>query len=277
MPIEHRVREALDAYMARVCHDMDAHVRGLTSDLLRLVSEHQEQWRTELERGAAEARADAERTFRAQLESVRDELAREMETRLARERADLQQALDDAHRKTDARESRVDTVERLLSSVRRIDEAGSLSAIHEARVKGAAAETSRVAVMLVDGEDLKVWGHRGFAHGAGPTDMPIGASGTLAAAVAVRQSSFVPPLIDGRAHTAPSFMRVPVGFTGVVIPLVVGGDVVAVLYADDVDRTEVHEDAPIWTEEVELLARHASICLENVTSVRTVEVLARPG
>lgn len=273
MPIEHRVREALDAYMARVRHDMDAHVRSLSSDLLRLMSEHQEQWRTELERGAAEARADAERTFRTRLESVRDELTREMETRLARERADLQEAM----RKTDARESRVDTVERLLSSVRRIDEARSLSAILEALVQGAAAETSRVAVMLVEGDALKVWGHRGFAHGAGPSDMPIGASGTLAAAVAVRQSSFVPPLIEGRAHTAPAFMRVPVGFTGVVIPIVVGGDVVAVLYADDVDRMATQEDAPIWTEEVELLARHASICLENVTSVRTVEVLARPG
>lgn len=273
MPIEHRVREALDAYMARVRHDMDAHLRSLTSDMLRLVSEHQEQWRTELERGAAEARADAERTFRSRLESVRDELTREMETRLARERADLQEAM----RKTDARESRVDTVERLLGSVRRIGEATSLSSILEALVQGASAETSRVAVLLVDGDHLNVWGHRGFASGHGPSNMPIGASGTLAAAVALRQSSFVPPLVEGRGNTVPAFMRVPVGFTGVVVPLVVGGDVVAILYADDVDRTATQEDAPIWTEEVELLARHASICLENVTSVRTVELLARPG
>jgi hypothetical protein len=273
MPIEHRVREALDAYMARVRHDMDAHVRSLTSDLLRLTSEHQEQWRTELERGAAQARADAERTFRSRLESVRDELAREMETRLARERADLQEAL----RRNDERESRVDTVERLLGSVRRIDESRSLSSILEALVLGAAAETSRVAVLLVEGDQLKVFGHRGFVNGAAPADLPIAASGTLAAAISARQSSFVPPLIEGRGHTVPAFMRVPIGFTGVVIPIVVGGDVVAVLYGDDVDRKEAQEEAPIWTEEMELLARHASICLENVTSVRTVELLARPG
>jgi putative methionine-R-sulfoxide reductase with GAF domain len=196
-----------------------------------------------------------------------------METRLARERADLQEAL----RKNEARESRVDTVERLLGSVRRIDEATSLSSILEALVQGASAETSRVGVLLVDGDRLKVWGHRGFAQGTGPSDMPIGASGTLAAAIAMRQSSFVPPVIDVRANPTPVFMRVPVGFTGVVVPLVVGGDVVAVLYADDVDRSPTQEDAPIWIEEVELLARHASICLENVTSVRTVELLARPG
>lgn len=275
MPIEHRVREALDAYMARVRHDMDAHLRSLTSDLLRLVTEHQDQWRTELERGAAEARADAERTFRSRLESARDELAREMETRLARERADLQVAM--AAAKGTERDTRLDTVERLLGAARRIDEATSLSGILEALVQGASAETSRVAVLMVDGDHLTVWGHRGFAPGAGPTDMPIGASGTLAAAVAVKQSSFVPPLIEGRVQTAPAFMRVPVGFTGVVIPLVVGGEVVAILYADDVDRTATQEDAPIWTEEVELLARLASVCLENVTSVRTVEVLARPN
>ncbi len=273
MPIEHRVREALDAYMARVRHDMDAHLRGLTSDLMRLVSDQQEQWRLELERSTADARAEAERSFRSRLETVRDELAREMETRLARERADLQEAL----RRNDARESRVDTVERLLTSVRRIDEGNSLSAILESLVQGAAAETSRVALLLVEGDDLRVWGHRGFGHGTAPTDMPISTSGTLAAAVATRQSTFVPPLIEGRAASAPGFMRVPVGHTGFVVPLVVGGEAVALLYADDVNRTPTQEDAPVWTEEVELLTRHASVRLENVTSVRTVEVMARPN
>lgn len=275
MPIEHRVREALDAYMARVRHDMDAHLRSLTSDLLRLVTEHQDQWRVELERGAAEARADAERTFRSRLESARDELAREMEVRLARERADLQAAM--AAAKGSERDSRLDTVERLLGAARKIDEATSLSAILEALIQGASVQTSRVAMLMVDGDHLTVWGHRGFGPGLAPTDMPIGASGTLAAAVAVRQSSFVPPMIDGRAQQTPAFMRVPVGFTGVVVPLVVGGEVVAVLYADDVNKTPTQEDAPIWTEEVELLARHAAVCLENITSVRTVEVLARPN
>jgi hypothetical protein len=67
-------------------------------------------------------------------------------------------------------------------------------------------------------------------------------------------------------------MRVPAGHTGLVVPLTVGDEVVAVLYADDVGRREEHEDAPVWTEEVQLLARQASVRLENVTSARTVEV-----
>lgn len=275
MPIEHRVRESLDAYMARVRHDMDAHLRSLTSDLMRLVSEHQDQWRLELERGVAEARADAERTFRSRIETVRDELAREMDTRLARERADLQVALEQAKGK--GRESRIDTVDRLLTSIRRIDDAETLSAILESLVLGAAGQTSRVALLLVEGAHLRPWGHRGFAHGTHPVEMAVGASGTLAAAVATRQSAFVPPVIEGRGATSPAFMRVPVGHTGFVVPMVVGGEVVALLYADDVDRTPVQEDAPVWTEEVELLTRHAAIRLENVTTVKTVEVLARPN
>jgi hypothetical protein len=273
MPIEHRLREALDAYMARVRHDMDAHLRSLTSDLMRMVGEQQDQWRAELERGVTDARSEAERTFRTRIEAVRDELTREMEARLARERAELQEAL----RKSDGRESRVDTVERLLSSVRRIDEADSLSGILEALVQGAAGETSRVALMMVDADQLRPWGHRGFAAGTLPDQLPIGASGTLAAALVTRQSTFVPPLLESRASASPAFMRVPVGHTGFVLPITVGGEVVALLYADDVDRKAVQEDAPVWTEELELMARHASVRLENLTSVRTVELLAQPN
>ena len=57
-----------------------------------------------------------------------------------------------------------------------------------------------------------------------------------------------------------------------VVPLIVGGEVVAVLYADDVGHAEQQEDAPVGTEEIDLLVRHASIRLENLTSARTAEV-----
>ena len=276
MAIEHRVREAVDAYVARVRHDLDAHIRGLTSDLTRLISEQQDQWHRELDRAVTDARGESERVFRARIEAIRDELTREMETRLGRERAEMQERLAGASPKQGARDSRVDTVERLLGSVRHIDEAQNLSGILEALARGAAAETSRIAILLVDADMFRIWGHFGFAPGVGPLPMAIGASGTLAAAVALQQTSFVPPLIEGREFTVPAFMRVPVGHTGLVVPLAVGGEVVAVLYADDVDRSEEQEDAPVWTEEVELLARHAALRLENVTSVRTVEVLAHP-
>ena len=70
-------------------------------------------------------------------------------------------------------------------------------------------------------------------------------------------------------------MRVPAGHTGLVTPIAVAGEVVALLYADDADRPPTKEGAPIWTEDVEVLVRHASLRLENVTSERAVEVLTR--
>jgi hypothetical protein len=269
------VREAIETFVMRVRRDLDAHLRTLTSDLLRFAQETQDTCRGDLERAVGDARADAERSFRARLESLRGELAREMELRLVTERAEQNAAKPD-HR-SGMREGRVDTLERLLGAIRRIDEATTLSGILEALAKGAAAETSRVAVMILEGDMLKTWGHFGFAATAGPVDVQVGQSGVLSAAVALRQTSFVPPMLEAREAGTPAFMRVPVGHTGLVTPIVVAGEVVAVLYADDVDRRAAQEDAPVWTEEVELLVRHAALRLENVTTERTVEVLTRPA
>jgi hypothetical protein len=72
-------------------------------------------------------------------------------------------------------------------------------------------------------------------------------------------------------------MRVPVGHTGLVTPVVVADEVVAVVYADDVGRSAEQNDPRVWSEEIELLVRHTAARLENVTSERTVEVLTRPA
>jgi hypothetical protein len=290
--MDHRIREAVESFTARVRRDLDAHVQGLTTDLLRVASENQEYWRSTLERAVTDARQDAERGFKARLEAIRNELQRETDVRLSTERAALKAATDAATLAaanaaqamkagtapgtmgaTAARNARVDTLERLLGAVRRIDDSDSLTGILEALSEGAAAETSRIAILLADGEMLRPWNSVGFAPGQEPGDLPIGTSGVLAASVVLKQTSFVQPIISNRDSELPGFMRVPIGHTGLIVPLVVGGDVVAVLYADDVGKTEEHEDAPVWTEEIDLLVRHAAIRLENVTSVRTAEVL----
>ena len=72
-------------------------------------------------------------------------------------------------------------------------------------------------------------------------------------------------------------MRLPPDHSGLVVPLVVGGNVVVLLYADGLERRAEIEEAPVWTEQVEVLVRHAALRLENVTSLRTVEVLTRPA
>ena len=252
MTIEDRIREAVESSMSRLRSDLESHAQALTADLVRLISAEQAQWLEERERITAEAMAEGARQA-GQGQETADAVA-----------TALQQS----------RHSRFETLERLMNAVRGIDEAGSLTGILSALMKGASAGTSRVAILLIDGYMLRTWEHAGFDEATAPTEMPIGAAGTLAAAVALKQPSFVPPEIEGSQNAVPRFMHVPAGHTGLVVPLSVGGDVVAVLYADDVTHAVEQEEAPLWTEEIQLLARHAELRLENLTSVRTVEVLA---
>jgi len=237
MTIEHRVREVVDEYVARVRHDLDAHVEVLTADLVRMAAEQEDQQ----EQQAAEQQAAQEQA------------------------GEVIKAARSVH---------AETLQRLLGSIRRIDESDGLNGILETLAQAVEAQTSRVAILLVDGYMFRTWGHFGFEDGTAPTELPIGASGTLASAVAVRQTSFVPPVTEDRESPEPAFMRLAEGHTGLVVPLSVGGEVVGVLYADDMTRSVAQEDVPLWIEEVELLARHAAVRLENVTSVRAVEALA---
>jgi hypothetical protein len=72
-------------------------------------------------------------------------------------------------------------------------------------------------------------------------------------------------------------MRVPSGQVGLILPVVVQREAVAVVYADGADRESEQAGAPVWTEQIEVLVRHASARLENVTSQRTVEALTSGG
>ena len=252
MTIEERIREAVESSMSRLRSDLESHSQALATDLVRLVTAEQAEWLADRERVAAEALAEGARLAGQGLGAAEGVAAA------------LQQS----------RQSRFEMLDRLLTAVRAVDEAGSLTGILGALMKGASADTSRVAILLIDGYMLRTWGHVGFDEATAPTEMPIGAAGTLAAAVALKQPSFVAPEIEGSENAGPRFMHVPAGHTGLVVPLSVGGDVVALLYADDVRKSVEQEEAPLWTEEVQLMARHAELRLENITSVRTVEVLA---
>src|SRR5207249_4452830 len=96
----------------------------------------------------------------------------------------------------------------------------------------------------------------------------------LTAAVALRQTSFVTPTSREGETALPAFMHVPAGHTGLILPVIVGTEVVALVYSDDSGRPPEQEDVPSWIEELEVLVRHASLRLETVTSVRTVELLS---
>jgi hypothetical protein len=257
-----------------VRRDLEAHLQALSDDLLRIAHDGRQAAQRELDRAVGEARAEVERSSRARFESMRADLTRDIEARLTAARASAPTAVDPRFA---IRQGRVDTLERLLGAVRRIDEATSLTGILDALAKGAGEAAARVAVLLLEGDTLKTWTSHGFQANVLPPELPIGHSGVLSAAVELRQTSFVPPAMDPRNAALPAFLRLPAGHTGLVTPIVVAGDVVAVIYADDARSGGEQEDPRVWTEEVELLVRHAAIRLENVTTERAVAALTRPA
>ena len=237
MSREQQVRDAIDRFVAQVRHDMDTHLEALSSELLQIAGGDVRTSRTDLERAAVDvARAVAKGGTRA----------------------------------------RHDLISRVVVATRRLDDAVTLRGILDALADGAAAESARVAVLLVDGTVLRAYRHHGFAAGSLPIDLPTSASSLLLAAMTLRQTTLVRPSQAMDDVSLPAFMRVAEGHLGVVAPLVVARAVVALVYVEGPDSQTAESGAPVWSEQVEVLVRHASARLENVTSQRTVEVLSHP-
>lgn len=174
-------------------------------------------------------------------------------------------------------QARHDLIARVVETIRRLDDATTLRGVLDALADGASAEAARVAVFVVANETLRGYRHHGFAPGMGPIDLIVSASPLLSSAVNLRQATVVPPIVDRVDPLIPTFMRVAPGHTGRIVPVTLEKHVVALLYADGPDRLPDETGAPVWTELVEVLVRHASARLENVTSQRAVEVLTNPS
>jgi hypothetical protein len=226
----------------------------------------------------AAARDEAARTARTAAETAAATLASEA---IAAERAafaeKLNAACDEAREQAltaaqaDERAADLARAERLLGAVRSLDAATSLSETLDALTSAAAAEAGRAAVLVVRGDDFRGWSQSGFADLADPRALvlPHADAGLLGGAVA--SAAMVSSAAADGSHAAlpPAPFAVPEGALGVAAPLVVDGRVVAVVYADDGGGGE-HEVPSAWPEHVELLARHASRCLEALTARQAI-------
>jgi hypothetical protein len=282
MPVEQRLREMLDAFTARVREDLDSRAQDLAGALARVVQDADLALRAESERTLASERQQIEVRLaedRAALAALKDDLhrgiaeeRRKVDARLADEQAAL------AGLQAEAQGSQAATLIRLLDAVRRLDAAPSLSAILEALAQCTLAEASRVAIFIVNGDTLQSWGHFGFAPGQGAFDIPVHAVDLLTSVLSTQRSAIFRAAEADHDPSLPRFMRPPPGHVGLVAPLVVGDQVVAVLYADGAEqgaRQGKHAGAAVWADEVELIVRHARARLESVTSERTVTALTR--
>jgi hypothetical protein len=176
----------------------------------------------------------------------------------------------------DSHESRLDILAKLVGAMRLLDEAVSLKGILDALSRGAAGQADRVGVFLVDGQTIRSFSDFGFG-GQKPGDVPLDTYGAISRAVTERQRTSVSASGGALPGDVPSFMRPAAGKAGLLIPLAVGGNVVALVFAEGPDRHAHPETGGVWTESIEVLVRHAASRLENVTSSRTVEVLTKPA
>lgn len=229
----------------------------------------------------AEDREVAAREIRHQVEAeVEQKLAdglaaaeTRMKVALADSEARAAEALKDAVATARAREREGEMagVTRLLESIRGLDGATSLSEVLDALALAAAREAARAAVVVLRGDRIHGWKMAGF----GPRDMQpksidlaLVESGVIGLAVGAARAVTTR---DGQSAAAgPGFETLPTDRMGLAVPVIVGGRVVAVVYADAVTLDGHERAVPSgWPEVIEVLARHAGRCLEALTTRRT--------
>ena len=222
----------------------------------------------------------------AALEEAQAATAREREA--ARHATASLQAAQSEHTTHDAqavidarvaeRQAQLVAVERLLGAVRSITGALSLSDTLTRVTDAAGTVAPRAALFVisntvVDGnnrQDLQGWHAAGFGaaspKGLRLSDADRAARGLLDLALTSGNA------VSTATEPAPAFARLPLDRAGLAVPIVVGGQSVAVLYADD--ATAAQPEAPAsWPEAIQVIAAHASACLEQITAVRTAQAL----
>lgn len=249
------------------------------------VDEAEARVRASMDEAIAAARVEdreiAAREIRTEVEGqveqkMRDALA-EADTRMKLVLADAEARAAEAVQTSVAaarvreREVEMAGVTRLLESIRGLDGAATLSEVLDALAVGAAREAARVAVVVLRGERIQGWKVSGFGpRDAQPKliDLLLAEAGVIGLAVGAARTVTTR---DGHAAAAgPGFEHLPADRMGLAVPVIVGGRVVGVIYADGVSMDGRERPVPSgWPEVIEVLARHAGRCLEALTTQKT--------
>jgi hypothetical protein len=124
---------------------------------------------------------------------------------------------------------------------------------------------------VLRGERIHGWKLTGFGpRDAQPKsiDLPLSESGVIGLAVGAARA--VTTRDSQSASAGPGFETLAADRMGLAVPVVVGGRVVAVVYADAVTLDGQARPVPSsWPELIEVLARHAGRCLEALTTQKT--------
>jgi hypothetical protein len=307
MSIEPQIHAAADALLGRLTDDLRQHIDGVVRELTdaaqaaeaefaarqaealaSLRAEHAAALtRTEQEARDAREALDAERAEREAVQAVLEQaradaaaLRAEADAALAQAEAAVADAV--AQATTHAGQSRAvaavesahlarheatDRLSALARATTAMDEATTLSEVLDALASGLSAQADRSVVLVFKGEAARVWRRAGF------TDAPSEVGDALALDALPDLKAIVetsaPAYLEGRGDEQPllGVATLPVGATGLAVPVAIGGQVAALVYADAGAQSE-GTAFPGWAELVEVLARHAARCLEALTAMR---------
>lgn len=226
--------------------------------------------RVALDRALAEVRAPLESALRA--------LAHDVAVEVTDERDGAAQArIDEVSRSAgvEIAELRASTT-RLSEAMRSFDDAQSLGQVLTALAVAGGAEVDRIAVLIVTGGRLRGYRWSGFSGTApaGSVDLPFAHAG-LAGAVVETGAMAWRPAVDTatsnpRLEALPPFAREAGVRDAAALPIVLGGTVAAVVYADAPASPDAMSR---WPAALDLLTRHASRVLEAMT-IRSVTGLS---
>ena len=287
MALEDRIRSSVDqAVQSLVTDFLSIHTDEANRRLdeaTELVRAAEAQTRTELEQQLAQThantRAAIDEAVRVAVDAERARLVAEAEQQVLALTAERDTAVAEAETRATAaavasidaarageRETEIAGLVRLVESIRGLDGATSLSEVLDALALAAGRETARAAVVVVKGDHIVGWRLSGFgARDAQPKsiDLPLAESGVIGVAAS---SSRAATTRNGAAD-GPGFEDLPADRMGLAMPVLVGGRVVAIVYADGISGEAHDQVVPSpWPEAIEVLARHAGRCLEALTA-----------
>jgi hypothetical protein len=259
----------------RLRGEVEDRVREINADLGAARAEQAALQQAAAEQAEREQAREAERELEredARQREAREQEAREQEARALADRGGL--AAEAAER---VRAERAADTARLVDSIRRIDHALSLSEVLNALIDTAGREAARVGLLLAGDTGYRGWRFTGF----GPAFEPpaqIAQDHAGAIADAVRSGDLVTDAV-GNGDGVPAFARPLAGRPFAAVPLLVGGQAVAVLYVDSGAAADEGESAPqnpevLEPERIEILARHAAQRLEVITAIKAAKSLA---
>ena len=212
-----------------------------------------------------------------------EQLRRSFETLTSRLHDDIRRqvriAVDETLAVEPARPADAAAGQRLLDAVRSLDRARSLSETLDTLTRCAAGETSRAAVLTIRGGRVHGWRFIGF----GPLDLEPSIDLSLDEVGIIANAVRANAVASGQP--APPFAELPHGASCIALPIALGGDVVAVLYADaDSSSSESPTAKPesrvpnpesriLNSDALEILTRYAARGIEALTAFKVARSL----